>query len=152
MVFATVAYSVYKDETNSIFVLNLQPITWFTTTIYFCCCMNAFFSYPLQILAAFDIAEQAKFFKEGSNLKLKSVAMRSCVILFVTGIAMIIPDFTVFLDISGALGAGVIAFVLPPLLYNEEFKDTVSAPIKYSNWLIVLFGFVGIILSVVASI
>ena len=114
--------------------------------------MNAFFSYPLQILAAFDIAEQAKFFKEGSNLKLKSVAMRSSVILIVTGIAMVIPDFTVFLDISGALGAGVIAFVLPPLLYNEEFKDTVSAPIKYSNWLIVLFGFVGIILSVVASI
>ena len=50
--------------------------------------------------------------------KMKSVTMRSLVICVVTGIALIIPDFTVFLDIAGALGAGVIAFILPPLLYN----------------------------------
>ena len=78
--------------------------------------------------------------------------MRSFVIICVTGIALIIPDFTVFLDIAGALGAGVIAFILPPLLYNEEFKETLTACKKYSNWAICVFGVVGCTLSIVASI
>lgn len=51
--------------------------------------------------------------------------MRSLVIIAITGIALIIPDFTIFINIAGALGAGVLAFILPPLLYNAEFKDSI---------------------------
>ncbi len=78
--------------------------------------------------------------------------MRSAVIIFVTGIALIIPDFTVFLDIAGSLGASVIAFVFPPLLYNIEFKDTITNWTKYTNYAIVLFGIGGGTLSIVNSI
>ena len=73
-------------------------------------------------------------------------------IFLVTGIALIIPDFTTFLDIVGALGAGTLAFILPPLLYNAQFKNTISKARKYSNFAIVLFGVSGITLSVVTSI
>lgn len=78
--------------------------------------------------------------------------MRSCVIVGVTSIALVIPDFTVFLDIAGALGAGVVAFILPPLLYNTEFAETIPNWKKYSNWGICVFGVVGCTLSIVASI
>ena len=78
--------------------------------------------------------------------------MRSIVIIFVTGIALIIPDFTIFLDIAGSLGASVIAFVFPPLLYNIEFKDSITNCHKWSNWAIVLFGIGGGTLSIVNSI
>lgn len=74
------------------------------------------------------------------------------VIICITAIALVIPDFTVFLDIAGALGAGVIAFILPPLLYNEEFKETVTPAKKYINWAIVVFGVVGCTLSIVSSV
>ena len=57
MVFATIAYATYKDQCNSIFVLNLEPINGYVTFIFFCVCINCFISYPVQILAAFDIAE-----------------------------------------------------------------------------------------------
>ena len=57
MVFSTFAYVVYRDETNSIFTLNLVPIDGLVTFVLFCVCLNALLSYPLQILAAFDIAE-----------------------------------------------------------------------------------------------
>ena len=130
----------------------MQPINWYVTFVYFCVCINCFISYPVQILAAFDIAEQHPFFKVGERLKLKKIAMRSFVIFCITGIALIIPDFTVFLDIAGALGAGVIAFILPPLLYNKEFEDTVENWKKYSNWAICVFGVVGCTLSIVTSI
>ena len=82
---------------------------------------------------------------------MKSVVMRSLVICCVTAIALIIPDFTIFTDIAGALGAGVIAFVLPPLLYNVQFKDSVSTARKWFHYFIVLFGVVGIIISLVSS-
>ena len=49
---------------------------------------------------------------------MKKVICRSAIIIFVSGLAMVIPDFTTFLNIAGSLGAGVIAFVLPPMLYN----------------------------------
>jgi len=47
IIFAMVAYSVYKDTCNSIFVLNLTPINGYVTTIFVCCCINAFISYPV---------------------------------------------------------------------------------------------------------
>ena len=103
-------------------------------------------------MAAFDIAEQHPYFKVGNHLKIKKVIMRSIVIVCITGIALIIPDFTIFLDIAGALGAGVIAFILPPLLYNKQFEDSITPTKKYCNWVIVIFGVVGCTLSIVSSI
>ena len=76
----------------------------------------------------------------------------SLVIMIVTGIALIIPDFTTFLDIMGAIAAGTVAFILPPLLYNEQFKDTISPSLKYAHWGLVLFGVIGSILSLATSI
>ena len=152
MVFSLVGYSTYKEDCNSIFVLNFEPINGYITFIFACVCINCFISYPLQILVAFDIGEQHRFFKEGSNLKLKKVVFRSIIIVFVTLIASVIPDFTLFLDIAGALGAGVIAFILPPLLYNAEFKETIEPWKKYSNYAIIVFGVVGCTISIVNSI
>ena len=154
MIFSFFGYYVYKEETNSIFTLNLEPINGLVTFVLFCVCINALISYPIQILAAFDIAEQHPFFKIGTNRmkKLKSVVMRSLVILTVTGVALLIPDFTVFLDISGSLGAGIIGFILPPLLYNAQFKDTITPVRKWGNYGIFTFGVIGIIISLVNSI
>ena len=78
--------------------------------------------------------------------------MRSAVIIFVTCVALVIPDFTVFLDIAGSLGAGVIAFVLPPLMYNKEFENVIPGWKKYTNWLIVVFGVIGCSMSIYSSI
>ena len=74
------------------------------------------------------------------------------IIVILAGITLLIPDLVIFLDIIGALGAGVIAFILPPLLYNTEFAATITPAVKYSNYLIVLFGLVGSTISIVTSI
>ena len=72
--------------------------------------------------------------------------------LIVTGVAMIIPDFTDFLNIAGAMGCGVLAFIFPPLLRNKVFKDTLPKWKLYSNYLIIIFGAVGSVLSIYTSI
>ena len=70
----------------------------------------------------------------------------------VTGIALIIPNFTDFLNIGGSLGAAMIAFVLPPILYNKEFEKDVSKTKYWFHISIVVFGVLGAVLSIVTSI
>jgi amino acid permease len=118
MVFALVCYLTYKDQTMPIFTMNLA-ISGFTIFIRACVCFNALCSYPVQILAAFDIIEQNEYFKKRTKMSVKSKKMilRSIIIWIVTGISLLVPDFTDFLNIAGSIGSAMIAFVLPPLLY-----------------------------------
>ena len=70
----------------------------------------------------------------------------------VTGISLLIPNFTDFLNIAGSLGSAMIAFVLPPLLYLIEFKGKLSIVTIVLNWLIIVFGVLGAIYSVYFSV
>jgi amino acid permease len=58
MVFAVICYSTYRDQViQPIFTMSLVPIDSVVIFIYFCVCINALTSYPIQILAAFSIIE-----------------------------------------------------------------------------------------------
>jgi solute carrier family 36 (proton-coupled amino acid transporter) len=154
MTFATICYVTYRKYTQDIFTMSLLPITLFTIFIRICTCFNALCSYPVQILAAFKIYENHPFFKTGSNLlmKAKKIITRSIIIWIITGVALVIPNFTDFLNIAGSISSAAIAFILPPLLYMVEFKGELSKPIVIINWLIVAFGVSGAIYSTYFSI
>jgi amino acid permease len=47
MIFSTVAYATYKETCNSIFILNLEPVNAYVTTIVTLVCINCFISYPV---------------------------------------------------------------------------------------------------------
>ena len=57
MIYASMAVYVYRSTTPSVFLDALKPVNAYVTVIMSCVCVNAFFSYPLQILVVFDIAE-----------------------------------------------------------------------------------------------
>ena len=57
MIYASMAVYVYRSTTPSVFIDALKPVGGVVTAILCCVCVNAFFSYPLQILAVFDIVE-----------------------------------------------------------------------------------------------
>jgi amino acid permease len=69
-----------------------------------------------------------------------------------TVITCLIPNFTDFINISGALGGGMIAFVLPCVFYNIEFKDTITLKRKWFNYFVIVVGVVGSGLSLYTSI
>jgi amino acid permease len=56
MSFASICYVTYRKYTQDIFTLSL-PVNGFTIFIRLCTCFNALCSYPVQILAAFEIYE-----------------------------------------------------------------------------------------------
>jgi len=90
-------------------------------------CVNAVTSYPLQILCAFDIIEDLPFFQRETDSPLrkhlKLYSERILTILFVTCAAIFIPNFVDFLNISGAVGAAALGFVLPPLYHMRVEPD-----------------------------
>ena len=75
--------------------------------------------------------------------RVKRIIVRSIIVWLVTGISLLIPNFTDFLNIAGSVGSTMIAFVLPPLLYMHEFKRELGLPLKIANWAIVVFGILG---------
>lgn len=70
----------------------------------------------------------------------------------ITLISLAVPDFTDLLNIAGSLGAAMIAFILPSVLYLKEFEGELSMPIIVANWAIMIFGGAGGIYSVYYSI
>ena len=85
-------------------------------------------------------------------MKAKKIIARSIIVWITTGVALVIPNFTDFLNIAGSIGSAAIAFILPPLLYLVEFKGELSKPVVIMNWLIVAFGASGAIYSTYFSI
>jgi proton-coupled amino acid transporter len=153
MTFASLCYLTYRTQTQDIFTMSL-PVQPFTIFIRICTCFNALCSYPVQILAAFEIYENHTFFKKGSPTaqSLKKVAVRSLIVWLITGISLLIPDFTDFLNIAGSIGSAAIAFVLPPLLFLAQFKGQITTPVVAFNWFIIVFGVCGAVYSTYFSI
>jgi solute carrier family 36 (proton-coupled amino acid transporter) len=122
MILASISYVTYKDETGKKdYITQNLPITAFTIAIQILFCINALSSYPIQILCAFEIIEDLEFFSRKQDSKLvhnfKVITERVLVILVVTLVAILIPSFVDFLNISGSIGAASLGFILPPIYY-----------------------------------
>ena len=40
--------------------------------------------------------------------------------------AMVVPKFGLFVNLTGAFACTALAFVLPPLMYNKAYSETVT--------------------------
>ena len=124
--FAGYCYWAYADkQIADIFMINLMPVDEVVGFVIICVCFNTLTSYPLQILAAFEIYEPNKWFHQGSRVfqKIKVLVCRTFIVCLVTGIALLVPNFTDFINIAGSLGSTLIGFVIPPLIYMKEYPD-----------------------------
>jgi amino acid permease len=58
IVFSTICYYVYREDSQPIFTMSLQPMNSLIMFSLCCVCINAMTSYPVQMLAAFNILEK----------------------------------------------------------------------------------------------
>lgn len=78
----------------------------------------------------------SKFIK---NLKIYSE--RIAIIVVITIVAIVVPRFVDFLNISGSLGSSALGFVFPPLYYFQCYGiNNISTPIICFNVFIILLG------------
>ncbi|CDW84980.1 UNKNOWN [Stylonychia lemnae] len=156
LIISCIGYSTFRGEVKEYVTSNL-PISGFTILIYVLFSFNAIASYPVQILCAFEIVEDLKFFRQERDSKLvkniKIYTERIAIIVVVTIVAVLVPKFVDFLNISGSVSSSVLGFILPPLYY---FRCYGLVNLKWwdiaFNVFLILFGIFGGIYSLYTSI
>jgi len=62
-------------------------------------------------------------------------------IVFTSGIiAASIPYFGLFINLAGAFGSSLLAFIIPLILYNKVFKDEISNIKKSCHYFLIVLG------------
>ncbi|CDW85168.1 UNKNOWN [Stylonychia lemnae] len=147
-VYGLLAYVAYRQGTQPIFIMSLVPLDKVILLVFMGFCFNSMTSYPVQILTAFQIVEKLEFYQ---NIKmhyyLKRCLSRALIIITVTGICLIVPNFTDFLNISGSVGATFSCFIIPQLLYMKVFKGSITKYQRVGCWMLIVFGIFGSIFS-----
>jgi len=139
------------------YVTSNLSISGFTIIIYILFSFNAIASYPVQILCAFEIVEDLKFFKNDRDSSLirniKIYSERIAIIVFVTIIAVLVPRFVDFLNITGSVGSSALGFILPPIYYFRCYGlNNLKALDIGFNVFLICFGIFGGIYSTYTSI
>ena len=71
------------------------------------------------------------FFHSSSDSKLlknvKVYSERITIVIVLTILASVIPNFVAFLNIVGSIGTCILGFILPPLYYMKVFKNRLKS-------------------------
>ena len=74
------------------------------------------------------------------------------IVILLTVLAIVIPNFVAFLNIVGSLGTCTLGFILPPIYYMKVFWSRISKFTVAFNIFIMLFGVGGGAYSIYESI
>lgn len=117
--FAICSYEAFGYKINDMVTLNL-PHDNLTSTVQLMYCLALLGSYPLQIIPAIDITEKTKCFQSlplPSCLEAypfaKNIVLRTLIVTLTAVLAMIVPKFGLFINLSGAFACTALAFILP---------------------------------------
>lgn len=114
--FGVLGYFAFGEDTKDIITTNLGP-GLLSTFVQLGLCINLFFTFPLMMNPVYEVMERRCC--EGRYC----VWLRWLVVLAVTFVALIVPNFADFLSLVGSSVCIVLGFVLPALFHLIAFKD-----------------------------
>jgi len=138
------SYSAFGESTQTPILFSL-PDNDLVKSVQIMYSIALFFSVPLQMVPAFNIMESYPFYKNvfGGNM----YVFRLLVIVAAGGIASVIPNFGLFLNLIGAVAGTATAFILPSMLYMTALD-------KWHAWrplFCLIFGSVGGLIAFIVS-
>jgi len=154
MTVAGLSYYAYGANTQDIITLNLpeNTLTSITQGLY---AFGLLCSYQIQLVPAISIFEKTQFFQNLTSkfwINFRFYLFRSLIVIITGGIAVLIPNFGLFINLSGAFSSAALAFVLPPLLYLKYFKDQITPLSKIANYTSLAIGIIGGLISIVMTL
>lgn len=66
--------------------------------------------------------------------------MRTLIVLMTGILAMSIPKFGMFINLTGAFACTALAFILPTLMYNELYKQEMAINVRRFHYVLITFG------------
>lgn len=156
MLNALLCYFAFGPKVHDFVTLDLTPLNGLAITMISLFILNAMTSYPLQVLAVFEIVEVHPFFHNEKDSKVKQLAKiyieRTVQIVVITVVCAFITNFLDFLNVLGSISSATLAFILPPIYFMKVFKGRLSKPTIGFNIFLIVFGSVGGAFSCVVGI
>ncbi|XP_071740070.1 amino acid transporter AVT3C-like [Rutidosis leptorrhynchoides] len=131
--FGVFGYFAFGDETKDIITTNLGQ-GWLSSMVQLGLCLNLFITFPLMMNPVFEVFE--RMFCEG----MYSLWVRWGMVLMVTFVALLVPNFADFLSLVGSSVCIVLGFVLPALFHLMVFKDEVGLFVWIKDGAFIVFG------------
>ncbi|CAL5188270.1 unnamed protein product [Lathyrus oleraceus] len=133
--FGLLGYFAFGEETKDIITTNLgQGLV--SVVVQLGLCINLFITFPLMMNPVHEVFER-RFW--GSRYCLW---LRWLLVLVVSLVAVLVPNFADFLSLVGSSVCVVLGFVLPALFHCMVFKEELGWRCMVSDGAIMAFGFV----------
>lgn len=117
--FGALGYFAFGEETKDIITTNLGQ-GLLSTLVQLGLCINLFFTFPLMMNPVYEVVERR--FCDGAY----TIWLRWLVVLGVSLVALMVPNFADFLSLVGSSVCCVLGFVLPALFHLMVFKSHLS--------------------------
>lgn len=105
------------------------------------------------LMPAVEIIEESKCYARMPNSKkrpwMKFIIVRTLSVIFTGVLAMAVPKFGMFLNLTGAIAGTTLAFIIPCTMYLILYKDEISKLSRIMHQLIIV---VGVILGIISFI
>ncbi|GAV56519.1 Aa_trans domain-containing protein [Cephalotus follicularis] len=117
--FGLLGYLAFGAETRDIITANLGP-GLISSLVQLGLCINLFFTFPLMMNPVYEIVERR--FHGGRY----SLWLRWLLVLIVSLVALLVPNFADFLSLVGSSVCCGLGFVLPALFHLLVFKEEIG--------------------------
>ncbi|KAF5207707.1 Amino acid transporter avt3c [Thalictrum thalictroides] len=133
--FGVLGYFAFGAETNDIITTNFGK-GLVSYVVQLALCINLFFTFPLMMNPVYEVFERR--FSDGRY----SLWLRWILVLGVSLVALMVPNFADFMSLVGSSVCSVLGFVLPALFHLLAFKDDIERRGKFLDVAIMCFGLV----------
>ena len=133
--FGALGYFAFGEETQGIITTNLGQ-GLISTLVQFGLCINLFFTFPLMMNPVYEVIER-RFYDSRYCLW-----MRWLMVLGVSLVAILVPNFADFLSLVGSSVCVILSFVLPAMFHYVVFKEELGWKRVVWDGSIMFFGFV----------
>ena len=82
----------------------------------------------------------------------KNIILRTLIVISTAILAMIVPKFGLFINLSGAFACTALAFIMPILMYNTLYKSEISQFRMRIHYFLAFFGILCGAISVFMSV
>jgi len=162
LVFATIGYMLYKDQTKDIIINNL-PDNAFVDVARIALVFDLFFTYVVVIVPARDIVEGSLlplfswcFPSVGRNSSWSQTilrcAIRTTMVALSVGIALSVKQISNLVGLVSGLSLSFMAFILPPMLHLRIYwKVNLDMVMLLVDVVLIIFGVIAAVATTAVS-
>ncbi|KAL5713775.1 Amino acid transporter avt3c [Ranunculus cassubicifolius] len=133
--FGALGYFAFGQETQDIITTNMGKGV-LSYSVQLCLCLNLFVTFPLMMNPVYEVFER-RFYKG-----MYCFWLRWLVVLAVTLVALMVPNFADFLSLVGSSVCCILGFVLPALFHLMVFENELKYIGKILDVSIIALGLI----------